>query len=242
MGFAPSDFTDAPIVDSTAETVYVFAADDNFNGGLVQCGVSPCSAVYQLSAGFAGGSTGTEAEVGSSATLDTNPMYDGDFDNTYYSSANSTGNLYACGNAGGFPTLYEIPITDGAMASGDATTGPTLTTKSTQCSPLTEFFNANIGGGMDYLFLSVETSGLVGNGCTANEGCIMTFTLTATPINGSTVATAGLEAGDGTSGITIDNDVGGGGSEVYFTPLENTTCATGGPGGCAIQATQSALR
>ena len=242
LGVADTDFTDAPIVDSTAGELYVFVSDAGPNGQGACGGANVCSAVYQLPTNFATGTTGDEAEMGIGATTP-NAIYDGDFDNTYYTSANSTGNLCACGNAGGFPALYEITITNGAMASGAATTGPTLTTESTRCSPLTEFFNANIGGGTDYLFLSVETSGLMGNGCTVNEGCIMTFTLTGTPINGSTVATAGLEAGDGTSGITIDNDAAGGGSEVYFTPLENTTCTTSGVmGGCATQATQSALQ
>ncbi|MGB9403949.1 MAG: hypothetical protein WCA98_10425, partial [Candidatus Acidiferrales bacterium] len=61
------------------------------------------------------------------------------------------------------------------------------------------------------------------------------------PISGSTTATAGLTVEDGTSGITIDNAGTEEGSQVYFTPLMNQGCVTGGSGGCAIQASQSAL-
>ena len=65
LGFASTDFTDAPIVDSTAEEVYVFASDDNFKSGPLRCGLlEPCSAVYQLSTSFAAGSAGIEAEIG----------------------------------------------------------------------------------------------------------------------------------------------------------------------------------
>jgi hypothetical protein len=47
----------------------------------------------------------------------------------------------------------------------------------------------------------------------------------------------------GTSGIIIDNSSSdGGASQVYFTPLADQACTTaGGSGGCAIQASQSAL-
>jgi hypothetical protein len=49
------------------------------------------------------------------------------------------------------------------------------------------------------------------------------------------------EAG-GVSGIVIDNvSSSTGASQIYFSTLANTTCATsGGTGGCAIQASQSA--
>jgi hypothetical protein len=54
-------------------------------------------------------------------------------------------------------------------------------------------------------------------------------------------STATAEAG-GASGIIIDNIVNGtGASQIYFSTLSNGTCATsGGTGGCAIQASQSA--
>ena len=239
LGFAPSDFTDAPIVDSTAGQVYVFAASAGSRGS-AGCGggVHVCSAAFELTTSFAAGTFGNEAEMGTGTTsVGTNAVYDGDFDNAYYTSANSTGNLYACGHSSGIPTLYEITIASGSMQMGAATPGPLLSGSSTRCSPLTEFYNA----GTDFLFLSVETNGKVADDCTGATGCIMTFTLTGAPISGSTTATAGLTVEDGTSGITIDNAGTEEGSQVYFTPLMNQGCVTGGSGGCAIQASQSAL-
>lgn len=62
------------------------------------------------------------------------------------------------------------------------------------------------------------------------------------PVSASALASAG-----GTSGIIIDNFVGSGtlagASQVYFSTLSNQTCATsGGTGGCAMQASQAALK
>jgi hypothetical protein len=55
--------------------------------------------------------------------------------------------------------------------------------------------------------------------------------------------TAALAAAGGTSGIIIDNTVSGGGaSQVYFSTLSNQPCGTSGAGGCAVQASQSALQ
>jgi hypothetical protein len=61
------------------------------------------------------------------------------------------------------------------------------------------------------------------------------------------ISTANLAAAGGTSGIIIDNTVGSGtmagASEVYYSTQGNQTCATsGGTGGCAVQASQSALQ
>jgi hypothetical protein len=60
-------------------------------------------------------------------------------------------------------------------------------------------------------------------------------------------ANAALAAFGGTSGIIIDNIVGSGieagASQVYFSTLIDQTCTTsGGTGGCAVQASQSALK
>jgi hypothetical protein len=57
----------------------------------------------------------------------------------------------------------------------------------------------------------------------------------------------GLAAAGGTSGIIIDNTVATGtekgASQIYFSILGSQTCVTsGGTGGCAVQASQSALK
>jgi hypothetical protein len=62
--------------------------------------------------------------------------------------------------------------------------------------------------------------------------------------NAGPVATFALPANGGTSGIIIDNTVNGAvsGSQIYFTTLADQACGTSGTGGCAMQASQSALQ
>jgi hypothetical protein len=59
-------------------------------------------------------------------------------------------------------------------------------------------------------------------------------------------ATASLAAAGGTGGIIIDNIVGSGtlagASQVYFSTRSNQVCGSTGTGGCAVQASQSALQ
>lgn len=63
--------------------------------------------------------------------------------------------------------------------------------------------------------------------------------------NAGVLPSAALPATGGTSGFIIDNVVGSvtqvGASQVYFSTLGNQAC-TGGTGGCAVQASQSALK
>jgi hypothetical protein len=65
--------------------------------------------------------------------------------------------------------------------------------------------------------------------------------------NVGALATANMPAAGGTSGIIIDNFVNAltepGASQIYFSTLSNQTCATSATnGGCAVQASQSALQ
>jgi hypothetical protein len=64
--------------------------------------------------------------------------------------------------------------------------------------------------------------------------------------NAGAIATANMPATGGTSGIIIDNIVGAlteaGASQVYFSTLSGQVCGTSGTGGCAVQASQSALQ
>jgi hypothetical protein len=73
-----------------------------------------------------------------------------------------------------------------------------------------------------------------------------------TPDNGVTWTNAGffgsfvLQTAGGTSGIIIDNTVSTilepGTSQIYFSTLGSQACGTTGTGGCAVQASQSALK
>ena len=56
-------FVQGPVVDSTAELVYVFASSD---GSTACTGGAACAAVYQLGVNFSGGTAGTKVTVGAS--------------------------------------------------------------------------------------------------------------------------------------------------------------------------------
>jgi hypothetical protein len=64
--------------------------------------------------------------------------------------------------------------------------------------------------------------------------------------NVGTAATSALATAGGTSGIIIDDTLGSGiltgTSQIYFSTLNNQACGTTGTGGCAVQASQSALQ
>ncbi|MGD1081238.1 MAG: hypothetical protein ABR881_23190 [Candidatus Sulfotelmatobacter sp.] len=135
-----------PIVDSSTGEVFVFVGND----GTSACS-GPCSAVYQFAANFTSGA-GVKATVGTGGTF---PLYAGDFDNAYFSSANGTGSLYVCGwgFAAPEPTIFRVPINSGAMSTSSVS-GPAVGLSNTPCSPVTEVFNP-AAGGTDRIFASV---------------------------------------------------------------------------------------
>jgi hypothetical protein len=170
---------EGPIVDSTNGLVYVFASSDGSTGNLnCTAGTSACAAVYQLPTAFVAGVSGTEVIVGTSVASGStpNPMYLGAFDSSYYNSS-ATGNLYVCGNTGGPPALYQIPILSGAFpVSGIGTplVGLVSAGSTPACSPLADVPNPNTSGGFsERLFVSVQSHG-VATGC-GGTGCIMNF-------------------------------------------------------------------
>lgn len=69
---------------------------------------------------------------------------------------------------------------------------------------------------------------------------------TVTWMNLGAYAVSALRANGGSSGIIIDNAVSSGtmpgASQVYFSTLGDQLCTVGGTGGCAVQASQSALQ
>ena len=135
------------LVDSSTGKVFAFVGND----GTTACS-GPCSAVYQFAANFTSG-TGIKATVGFGGTF---PLYDGTFDNAYYTSVDGTGSLFVCGG-GGFspsePAIFRIPVTSGAMSTSSVA-GPAIGLSNTDCSPVTEVFNP-AAGGTDRIFASV---------------------------------------------------------------------------------------
>jgi len=240
-GDAANLYMDAPVVDSTNETIYVVLGNDGDDN----------SALFQFKSSSISNSCGTKVTLGTGSTTGV-PIYAGSFDNLYYTG--SAGHMYICGNIGGDPTLYQISVAaNGTMTAGAATAGPVLTTATTTCGSVVEFYNPNASGGAtDWIFTSVQANAQSASpiSCpnTTYTGCIMSFNVTSgAAISGTTATVGHMTVSGGASGVGVDNTVGSGtlagASQVYFTPLKNQTCTTsGGTGGCAIQASQSALQ
>jgi len=223
---------DGPIVDPAAGEVYVFAGSDTSGN----CGFVDCTAVYQFGTAFAAAAGGNEAQVGTQLFFGTpQPMFTGDFDNTYFNSSDPpSGSLYTCGNVGGNVRIYRIPITTNTM--GTPVAGPILTSGNATCSPITEADN----GTADLIFVNVQDNGSLGS-C-AGGGCVMSFTVTSGTLPSGTAPTSSLAQNGGTSGIIIDTLGSGtaGANQVYFSPLgTGQVCPSGA--GCAVQASQAGL-
>ncbi len=241
-----SGYSDAPLLDPINETLYAFNSE---SGG------SANASVQQFAAAFANGDAPVQ-EVLIGTGSETIPSYAGTFDNLYYTGG--AGNLYACGNAGGSPTLYQIAVTAVGNLAATSTAGPALTSgadASTACSPISEIYNPSAVPATDWLFVSVTDLSQTATpiNCPVTTGCIMSFNVTAgAAISGATTTVSTAAALGGTSGIVFDNVIvpdgtliTSGTSQVYYTPLTPTNqCLTysQGYGGCAIQASQSALR
>ncbi len=245
---------DAPLVDSSAGKLYAFVTTSTFsNPGK--------NAVYQLPTNFTSitGASVQPVGVGAAGYY----LYDGAFDNVYYSSATFTGNLYAVGNTGltAGAILYQIPITNSSMGTPVALiTGLTYTgagATSPWPSPLNEFCNNGLSActsngtqttaGTDYIFFSVNRGTGLGCTSTAGNGCILSYIVS----NPATVSRAGsglnvtTPGGNGcwsTGGIVIDNSVPtgtlAGASQTYFTGLGTNTA--GGPTGTTQTSTNCA--
>ena len=272
---------DGPLVDSTTEFVYVFVGDDESTNtsGSFNCNNSTgCNGVFQfpasdstIGAGVCTASSATswgsatncgkEAVFGNGNTGTV--LYDGSFDQVYYSGTGTSGNLWTCAYTGtpapklNYVAMSAFPASGNVIGVGPNAINPLTGSGASvgiaaTCSPVTEIYGS-AGTTDDYIFLSVTNDGnQTGTSC-AGAGsagaCVYSFlvstngTSTTTP----TAATAGLAAAGGSSAIIIDNTSSTtGASQIYFSSLSNETCAgngtTGsGTGGCAVQASQSAL-
>jgi len=195
--------TEGPVIDAGIGVVYAFSSKD-FGGAN--------AGVYQLPTGFTGGATGTEAVVGA-ATAASTPLYNGGFNHDYIMSANSTGKMFVCGNPGGVPTLYGIPIVGGVM--GTPVAGAALsTTSENKCSPVTDTFNPSVtGAGLpeEWVFVSVHAAGTP-SAC-VGVACVMNFRTTpwepsTTYANGQLILDSNMNievvdsSGSGLSGTT----------------------------------------
>jgi hypothetical protein len=172
----------SPVLDSSAGRAYAWVFDDGVNGDGVTCGAAvPCQSVFQFSTTFTAGATGTKARVGSGNGGTAAVMYNGTFDDAYYTSPTPTGALYVCGSLPNDPStavLWKIPITNNVM--GAPVQGPSITSTgfTGNCSPVSEIKN----GTHDYIYVGVPdhaTDGLAsvcGSGL-ATDSCLYMFDL-----------------------------------------------------------------
>jgi hypothetical protein len=243
---------DGPVVDSTEHVVYAFVTT-----GTV--GEPGSNVIYQFSTAFTGYGTPGFVAIGTGGAG--YYLYNGMFDNTYFQSANGTGNLWVVGNTGVTTgaSLYRVGVSGGNLSGSSTAVVNNLTPNATGAypwpSPLTEFYNAVAG--IDYVFFSVNRGNKTGCTNTAGHGCIMSYNInnpaSPTLAGAQDYTTPGGSGCWATGGIVIDNDANTtGASQIYFIGLDGT--AAGGPKGAtsshcaastgytvdAIQAAQSA--
>ena len=207
---------DGALIDVSSQTVFAVSSDDGTSAVVVQ---ADTPTLTQMTRGRIGmGSSGTP---GSSVNL-----YDGAFNNNYFNSP-ASGYLFVCGtgSADTTPWRYLFGFTGVKMNTTAASSSQILNSTRARCSPITEYFNQNIGtSGTDYFFWGMS------NDCTGTgtSGCIFSRTTTD-------VITSANEAA-GTSSIIVDNDsTVGQASSVYFSNQGN-------PNASAVKLTQNGLQ
>ncbi len=242
-GGASEGIFDAPLVDSSAGTVYAFVAG---SAAIGNCGTAGHNCVFQYLTTF----TGTAATPHNEEALGTGGagynLYAGSFDNVYYSNSTPTGSLYSVGNTGATTgaTLYRVPIASNVMsAASSAVTGLTVSGAHPWPSPLSEFCNGactsngtTTTAGTDYLFFSVNRGNVGGCTTTAGNGCVLSYNINnpssvAIAGNGLNVTTPGTNGCWATGALAIDNTVStsSGGSNIYFVNFDGA--AGGGANG-----------
>jgi hypothetical protein len=211
---------DGPLVDSNTGYVYVAVGNDNntsandgvytYDTGCVnnigcdgifqfkisgtggfnstQGNTNPCYITSQTT--WHGSNCGKEAILGQGATTYT--LYNGAFDNAYYSGAGTTGNLWGCGagsavsgkrrldsvamnqftSMGSYVVLQAMYVLLGPGAGG------LITSAAAGCSPVTENYGAG-GGGTDYIFLAVTANGNLSTSPTCAGACVYNFAVSS---------------------------------------------------------------
>ena len=208
------DIYDAPMFDATGGSIFAMTSNDDVSNGstVVQVNTSTFAVTTRVSIGQ--GSTNGQMIN----------LYDGDFDNAYFTNP-STGHLMVCGTGPASPTPYRYRLSFNASGVLQPATGVQISTNGNgRCSPITNFFNPNIGGGTDFFFWGVTR-------CSSGTGCVMALA------NNTTLSQ--LTVPGGTSGIILDNTYVNptftGGSSIYFASQNGNSSA-------AFKATQQGLQ
>lgn len=216
---------DAPLVDSTNQTAFVVVNDGTAgtttnNNPNYPNRAQVGSAVVQVQL-----SNIQNTVVWTSIGAPVNNLYDGTFDNAYFTNGPASGFLYLCGAlpSAATPALVRVGFnSSGVMNSTTdgnsfqlAATGDTG--NAYDCSPLTENYNSN--NNTDLLFLSVVSGGAPAK-CNGLS-CMMSFDITnevfpTAPQGALQLAPGGITF-TGTGGIIIDGtSTSPGAAQIYF--------------------------
>ena len=248
---------DAPLVDSTQGMVYAFVTAANAN--LSSCGLGGTNCIVQYSTSFGVGSNPRGSEylgLGGVGYL----LFDGAFDNVYFSSPNGTGTLWTIGGTdnsaqGQYPNLVQVPITSNTL--GMPNYGTNLIAPSPWASPLTEFCNngANacvVSGGQttqgnDFIFFTAyqvsvrtQSGGIACLNQNGSQGCALAYQVNI-PGGNNYIPLADLAltfpSGGcyGTGGFVIDNAATTpGASNVYFVNMNGNSAAGNFASACKV--------
>jgi hypothetical protein len=196
VGAVNAAIVDGPLVDSANGSVFAVSSNDGTGAVIVQADASTLAELQRGRIG-AGSTTGTPVNI-----------YDGAVNNNYFSDP-GTGALFLCGTgpADTTPWRYFFQFTGRVMNASPSSSVQLLPSTSARCSPISEFFNKNIGAtGTDFFFWGMTAD------CTgpATPGCVVSR-------NNFDVLVTANEAG-GTSAIIIDNNsTADQASNIYFT-------------------------
>jgi hypothetical protein len=218
---------DSVIMDSSGVSQKIFA----FSGNDGTTGAS--AVVAQLNMDLTG-------EVSVPVGFGGVNLYSGAFDNEYWGTSPSTGELFLCGTAttSTEPTHYWIGFSSyPTMNSSPKGSLLRYAVANLPCAPYTELYNPNLALGGAVGDHDLLMSGLVGAG---TNGYIIT-----NDISSGTVP-AGLNDVNypgGISGMVVDNvSTSNQASSMYFTTLTNSTVGTCGNTRCAVKLMQLNLQ
>lgn len=211
-------------VDNASKVVYATFNTNGTNALVVQASITLASSV--------------SVAVGTGNTTYSGP-YGVEFNNEWYTGT-GTPLLFVVGTGSGTnPTLYSVGFGSGGVLNGTTANSAALVSAAgADASPPTEFFNPNIGGGTDFLFVGV-TNHCVATTGGGTAGCVMSLTLPAIPPSGTgfptvSASTTALAATGGTTEIVIDNEsTATQASSVYYGTKTGSTL---------VKATQNALK
>jgi hypothetical protein len=141
MECGTTGMSDAPVVDSVTDQVYVFVGNGCDN--VPNVGNSYVNRFPATTSIGGSGYYGTGVSMGNASTIDTTTlMYHGAFDNLYFVGPGNTGNLYVCVNGTGFQIPMATFSTPTPFTANSFTPVVTPVSDLAGCSPVTEFLGA----------------------------------------------------------------------------------------------------